>query len=202
MNSIVGGNTITCFMEKKIQIYSPNNSFKIEPRLLTVLILWSGAFLICSTKSKFPSEEENLGLLGFVLVIVAFLYLLYFMISNYFTYEPTNGDYTGFLTIDSDKIVCNNDVYTIYEIEKIIILSDCFRGNFNGSIRAWEAKKSNGVKNYIEIYKKDGKYQKYFFLQTKSENIEMFINELEIYYKRRILGAQNFENIVNQRQNG
>ena len=75
------------------------------------------------------------------------------------------------------------DVFTIYEIEKIEILNDYYRGKFNGNIRAWQRKKSNGVKNYIEIYKKNGEYNKYFFLQTKAENIRMFSDELRTYYR-------------------
>jgi hypothetical protein len=185
-------------MEKKLQIYNSKSSFEIDKCLLIVLVLWSVAFFINYSKSKFLTYEEDLNLLGVLVVIVAFIYSIYFITSNFFKCEVANGDYSGYLVIDSDKITCNLDVFTIYEIEKIAILSDYFRGKFNGNTRAWERKKSNGLKNYIEIYKKDGQYQKYFFLQTKSENIDIFINELEVYYKRGILGAQNFENIVNQ----
>ncbi|MDQ6469322.1 hypothetical protein RB619_01615 [Flavobacterium sp. LHD-80] len=183
-------------MEKKLRIYTPNNSFKVDKRSLSLLLLWSIVFLIYSTKSKFPSNEENLELLGFVFVIITFLYSLYFMISNFFIYETTNGEYNGYLIIDSEKITCNLDVYTIYEIEKISILSIYFRGKFNGNTRAWERKKSNGVENYIEIYKKDGEYKKYFFLQTKTENIQMFSDELRTYYRFGKLGEQNYKNIV------
>lgn len=183
-------------MEKKLRIYTPNNSFKVDKRLLSLLLLWSIVFLIYSTKSKFPSNEENLELLGFIFVIIAFLYSLYFMISNFFICETTNGEYSGNLIIDSEKITCNLDVYTIHEIEKISILSINFRGKFNGNTRALERKKSNGVKNYIEIYKKDGEYKKYFFLQTKTENIRMFSEELRTYYRFGKLGEQNYKNIV------
>jgi hypothetical protein len=188
-------------MEKKLHIYTPKNSFEIDKRSLTALALWSLAFLFYFAKSIFLTYEENLGLWGMFFIIIAFLYTLYFMISNSYTCETTNGEYNGYLVIDSDKITCNLDVYAIYEIEEIGIVSDYFRGRFNGNTGAWERKKSNGVKNYIEIYKKDGEYKKYFFLQTKSENIEIFFSELEIYYNRGILGAQNFENIVNQKHN-
>jgi len=183
-------------MEKKLKIYTPNNSFKIDKRSLSLLLLWSIVFLIYSTKSKFPSNEENLELLGFVFVIITFLYSLYFMISNFFICETTNGEYGGNLIIDSEKITCNLDVYTIHEIEKISILSIYFRGKFNGNIRAWQRKKSNGVKNYIEIYKKDGEYKKYFFLQTKTENIRIFSDELRTYYRFGKLGEHNYKNIV------
>lgn len=183
-------------MEKKLRIYTPNNTFKVDKRLLCLILLWSSAILIYSTKSQFPSNEENLELLGFVFVMIAFLYSLYFMISNFFICETTNGEYTGYLIIDSDKITCNLDVYQIYEIEKIGILSIYFRGKFNGNIQALKRKKSNGVKNYIEIYKKDGEYKKYFFLQTKTENIGMFSDELRTYYRFGKLGEQNYKNII------
>ncbi|WP_188051721.1 hypothetical protein [Flavobacterium sp. GP15] len=88
------------------------------------------------------------------------------------------------------------NVYTIYEIEKIAILSDSIRGKFNGNIKAWERKKSNGVKNYIEIFKKNGEYKKYFFLQTKTENLQMFSDEIRTYYRFGKLEEQNYKNIV------
>lgn len=94
-------------MKKKLQIYTPKNSFEIDTRLLTVLILWSVAFLFYFAKSIFPTYEENLDSLGMLFVIIAILYSLYSMISNIFTCEPTNGEYSGYLIIDSDKITCN-----------------------------------------------------------------------------------------------
>lgn len=185
-------------MKKKLRIYTPNNSFKVDKRLLALFLFWSFVFLIYSTKSKFPSNEENLELLGFVFIIITFLYSLYFMISNFFICETTNGEYSGNLIIDSEKITCNLDVYTIHEIEKISILSDYFQGKFNGNTRAWERKKSNGVKNYIKIYKKDGECKKYFFLQTKTENIKMFSDDLKTYYRFGKLGEQNYKNIFDK----
>jgi len=183
-------------MEKKLRIYTPNNSFKVDKRLLSLFLLWSIASLIYSIKSGFPSNEENLELLGFVFVIIAFFYSLYFMISNFFMCETTNGELTGYLIIDSDKITCDLDVFLIYEIEKISILNNSIRGKFNGHIRAWKRKRSNGVENYIEIYKKDGENKKYFFLQTKTEDIGMFSDELRTYYRFGKLDEQNYKNIV------
>ncbi len=183
-------------MEKKLQIYTPKYSFEIDIRLLIVLVLWSDGFLFYYAKSIFTTYEENLESLGMLFVIIAFLYSIYFMISNSFKCEVANGEYGGYLIIDSDKITCNLDVYSIYEIEKISILSIYYRGKFNGNTRAWERKKSNGVKNYIEIYKKGGEYQKYFFLQTKTENIGMFSDELRTYYRFGKLEEQNYKNIV------
>ena len=157
-------------MEKKLRIYTPKSSFEIDKRLLMALTLWSLPFLFNFVKSLFPGNEENLDLLGVFFVIIAFLYSLYFIISNCFKFETTNGEFTGYLIIDSEKITCNDDVYTIYEIEKIAILSDSYRGKFNGNIRAWERKKSNGVKNYIEIHKKKMENLKnIFFFRLKQK---------------------------------
>ncbi|OCB72993.1 hypothetical protein LPBF_11255 [Flavobacterium crassostreae] len=183
-------------MQKKLRIYTPNSSFKVDRRLLSLLLLWTIVFILYTVKSKFPSSEENLETLGLFFVIIAFLYSLFFITSNFFLRETTNGKFEGYLIIDSEKIICNLDVYTLYEIEKISILSDYFYGKFNGNTIAWQRKKSNGVKNYIEIHKKDGKYKKYFFLQTKTENIEMFTDELRTYYRFGKLGEQNYKNIV------
>jgi hypothetical protein len=182
-------------MEKKLQIYIPRNSFEMDWGLLTALVLWLLPFLFNFVKSIFPTFKEDLDLLGVFFVIIAFLYSLYFCISNFFKCEITTGKFSGYLVIDSEKITCNLDVYTIYEIEQLAILSDYYRGKFNGNIRFWERKKSNGVKNYIEIHKKDGKYKKYFFLQTKTENIKMFSDELRTYYRFEKLGEQNYKNI-------
>ena len=183
-------------MEKKLRIFIPNNTFKVDRRLLSLIFFWSIVFLITSIKSRFSSYKEDLELLGFVFIIIAVLYSLYFIISNFFICEVMNGEYDGYLTIDSDKINCNLDVYPIHEIEKISILSDSYRGKFNGKTIAWKRKKANGVKNYIEIYKIDGEYKKYFFLQTKTENIRMFSDELRTYYRFGKLGEQNFKNII------
>jgi hypothetical protein len=183
-------------MEKKLQIYISKNSFEIDWSLLIAMILWLLPFLFNFAKSIFPTFEEDLDLLGVFFVIIAFLYSLYFSISTFFKCEITNGKFNGHLVIDSEKITCNLDVYTIYEIEQIAILSDSYRGKFNGNIRFWERKKSNGVKNYIEIHKKNGEYKKYFFLQTKTENIKMFADELKTYYRFGKLEEQNYKNIV------
>ena len=184
-------------MEKKLRIYTPKSSYKIDKRLLISLTLWSLPFLFNFAKSIFPTYEEDLNLLGVLFTIIAFLYFLYFITSNSFKCETTNGEFTGYLNIDSEKITCNHEVYTIYKIEKIAILSDYYRGKFNGNTRAWERKKSNGVKNYIEILKKDGEFKKYFFLQTKTENIGMFSDELRTFYRFGKLEEQNYKNIVN-----
>lgn len=172
--------------QKKLQIYSPRNSFEMDRYLLKALILWSLPFLFNFTKSIFTTYEEDLDLLSVFFVIIAFLYSLYFFTSNFFKCETTNGEFNGYQVIDSEKITCNLDVCTIYEIEKIGILSDYFRGKFNGNIRAWQRKKSNGVKNYIEIYKKERNYKDYFLDYEKTkidcdkrnkngENIEIVI---------------------------
>ncbi|MBE0393749.1 hypothetical protein [Flavobacterium sp. PL002] len=183
-------------MENKLQIYKPKNSFEMDSSLLIALVLWSLLFMFNFVKSIFPVYEEDFGSWSVFAVIIAFLYSLYFIISNFFKYECANGKLSGFLVIDSEKITCDLDVFTIYEIEKINILSDNFRGKFNGNTRVWERKKSNGVKNYIEIYRKDGGYKKYFFLQTETKNIKMFSEELRIYYRFGKLEEQNYKIIV------
>ena len=183
-------------MEKKLLLYSPRNAFEIDISLLTILVLWLLTFLLYFAKSIYQKYEENLDSLCVLVVIITVLYSLYFIISNFFKYETANGKLSGYLVVDSEKITCDLDVYTFNEIERISIQSDYILGKFNGNTLAWERKKSNGVKNYIEIYKKDGEYNKYFFLQTKTENMQMFSDELRTYYRFGKLGEQNYKNII------
>lgn len=185
-------------MEKRLKIFIPE--YKINPWLLTTLLLWFFGMSFYTLHSKFPASEI-FEFLGFVFVIIAFLYSVCFLIDNIFAHEPTNGIFSGYLIIDADRIICDNNIYSFDEIEKIAILSDYFRGNYNWTIRAWEQKKSNGVKNYIEIFNKNGEYKKYFFLQTKTENIAMFSEELRTYYRFGKLGGRNYKNIADEQHN-
>ncbi|WP_188051722.1 hypothetical protein [Flavobacterium sp. GP15] len=77
-------------MEKKLQIYNPSNSFEIDSRLLTALVLWLLPFLSNFANSIFPQYEEDFDLLGVLFVIIAFLFTIYFVISNSFKCETAN----------------------------------------------------------------------------------------------------------------
>lgn len=91
-------------MEKKLKIYIPKNSFEIDKCLITTLVLWSLSFLFNFGESIFPEYEEELNLLLGLFTIIAVLYSLYFIISNLFKCETTNGEFNGHLIIDSEKI--------------------------------------------------------------------------------------------------
>ena len=123
-------------------------------------------------------------------------FIFYLIYTNLFRYELENGTYSGYFIIENDKIICDRKTYLIDEIEKISILNYYYREQSNRKTSALEAKRSNGLKNYIEITV-NNKIDKYYFLQTKKENIKMFSNEIEEYYKKGLLGKQNYENIVN-----
>ena len=73
--------------EKKLQIYSLRNSFEIDWYLLTALVLWLLPFSFTFAKSIFPEYEEDLDLLLVYFAIIAFLYSLYFITSNFFKCE-------------------------------------------------------------------------------------------------------------------
>ncbi len=83
----------------------------------------------------------------------------------------------------------------INDIEKISILNYSIRGKFNGNISALNPKKSNGLKNYIEIIC-NNKINKYYFLQTKTENIKIFKSELKTYFEKGLIGEQNYKNLT------
>ena len=181
---------------KKLKIFYPDNSIKIHKSTKVLFILISLVLITYFSKKMFPQNIENLELLYFVMVVIFTVYCLIYVINiNLFRYETENGTYSGYLIIETEKIICGENTYLINDIEKISILNYSIRGKFNGNISALNPKKSNGLKNYIEIHHKN-QINKYHFLQTKTENMKMFENELRIYYEKGILGKQNYENIT------
>ena len=103
-------------MEEKLKIFIPEN--KLNPWLLSFLILWFFTLLLNMLYSKFPSLE-NLNFWGIFFAVITFIYSICFITVNLFAYEPTHGKFSGFLIIDPEKIICDNDIYTFDEIEKI-----------------------------------------------------------------------------------
>jgi hypothetical protein len=182
---------------KKLNIFYPKNAISFHKTTIVLLFLVVIILLIHLSKKIFPEDFENLDLLNVLLIVVTFIYFIFYLIyTNLFRYELENGTYSGYLIIENDKIICDRKTYLIDEIEKISILNYYYRGQSNGKISALESKRSNGLKNYIEITV-NNKIDKYYFLQTKKENIKMFSNEIKEYYEKGLLGKQNFENIVN-----
>ncbi len=182
---------------KKLKIFYPKNSLKINKPTIIMLTLVAIIVLIHFSKKIFPENFENLDLLSFAVIVITFVYFVFYLIYINFSHETENGNYSGYLIIENDKITCDNKTYLINEIEKISILEIYYRGKFNGKTLALVPKRSNGLKNYIEIHT-NNKIDKYYFLQTKKENVKMlFRNELKVYYERGLIGKHNFENIMN-----
>lgn len=182
---------------KKLQIFYPKNTISFHKTTLVLIVLVVLISLIHLSKKIFSENFENLDMLNVLMVVFTFIYFIFYLIyTNLFRYELENGIYSGYLIIETDKIICDGKTFMATEIEKISILNFYYRGQFNSKTSALESKKSNGLKNYIEISTKN-KIDKYYFLQTRKENIKMFSNELKVYYKKGLIGKQNFENIVN-----
>jgi hypothetical protein len=182
---------------KKLQIFYPNNTISFHKTTLVLMFLVVLITIIHLSKKVFPENFENLDLLNVLLIVITFIYfVIYLIYTNLFRYELENGIYCGNIIIENDKIICDKKTYYINEIEKVSILHCYYRGQLNGKTSALESKRSNGLKNYIEITVKN-KIDKYYFLQTKNENIKIFRNEIKEYYQKGLIGKQNFENIMN-----
>lgn len=180
---------------KRLKIFYPKSDFKISKPTVVMLSLIAIFVFVQFSIKVLPEYQENLDLLSFVVIVVTFIYFIFFLIYVNFSHEKENGFYSGFLILESDKITCDNKAYFINEIEKVSILGFDYRGEFNGNINALVPKRSNGLKNYIEITSKK-RVDKYYFLQTKNENIKMFKDELKVYYEKGLIEKQNFENLL------
>jgi len=182
---------------KKLKIFYPKKTISFHGTTLVLLILVALISVIHLSKKIFPENFENLDLLNVLMIVVTFIYFIFYLIyTNLFRYEIENGTYSGYLIIENDKIICDKKTFLINDIQKISIENYYYCGKQNGNISALLPKKSNGLKNYIEISYKN-QIDKYYFLQTKNENIRMFTDELKSYYEKGLIGKQNFENIKN-----
>ena len=155
---------------KKLKIFYPDNSIKIHKSTKVLFILISLILITYFSKKMFPKNIENLELLYFVMVVIFTVYCLIYVINiNLFRYETENGTYSGYLIIETEKIICGENTYLINDIEKISILNYSIRGKFNGNISALNPKKSNGLKNILK-----------FIIKTKSINTTFYKLKLKI----------------------
>ena len=180
---------------KKLKIFYPSKTISFHITTTILILLTSSFFVIYELTKIFPKEIGNSETILILIGILMVIYWIFYAINNYFRHEYAKGHFEGFLIIENDKIICNEKVYSIGNIEKISILHWYFRGKFNGNISAFSAKKENGLKNYIEITS-NNKTERYYFLQTKTENIKMFKDEIRTYYRFGKLNEQNYKNIA------
>lgn len=177
---------------KKLKIFYPKNSISFDKTTIILLVLIALLLVLHFLKKIYPEDLEDLDVL---FILLTFFYFIFHLINNFFRQEHVNGTFSGYLIIENDKIICDKKTYLIIDIDKINIFDESYQGQFNGKVRSLEAKRSNGLDNIIEIYY-NNKMDTYNFLQTKTENIKIFKNELRVYVEKGLIEKEDFEDLM------
>lgn len=177
---------------KKLKIFYPKNSISFHKTTIILMVLVALLVVIHYYRKTYP---EGLDDLHFLSIVFTFFYSIFYIINNFFRQENINGTFSGYLIIENDKIICDKKTYLINDIDKINIYEESYQGQFNGKVRSLEAKRSNGLNNSIEI-SQNNNIDTYNFLQTKTENIKIFKNELRSYVEKGLIEKEDFEELM------
>lgn len=177
---------------KKLKIFYPKNSISFDKTTIILLVLLALLFVLHFLKKIYPEDLDDLYVL---LIVFTFFYFIFHLINDFFRQELVNGTFSGYLIIENDKIICDKKTYLINDIDKINIYDESYQGQFNGKLRSLEAKRSNGLDNIIKI-SQNNTIDTYNFLQTKTENIKIFKNELRGYVEKGLLEKEDFEELM------
>jgi hypothetical protein len=183
-------------MDKKLQIFVKDKGYRIG---IEYIILYG--LLFCILLSNFINsfnevKNKQLESISILLATITFLYTIIFLISNLFRYERLYGHLKGTLVFEKDKIVFGEITYNLTEINKIEISNFDCKGKIVNASLEFKPKKSNGVKNYVKLYLKNGTSAQCNFLQTESEKIQIFKDEFKTYYRFNLIERQNYLNIT------
>jgi len=185
-------------VDRKLQIYVKDKGFRIGIEYIIMFTLLFCIFSSYFINSFNEVKNELIELIGILLIVVTFPYLVIFMIANFFRYERLYGKLEGYLIFENDKIIFDKIFYNISDIEKIEILNWDIKGDIVNVLFEFKPKKSNGVKNYVKLYLKNGKVETCYFLLTKSEKIQIFKEEFKVYFRKNLIKRQNYLNITEE----
>ena len=138
--------------------------------------------------------------------IVWILYVLGFIVSNFFREQKVTGDYKDELIFWKDKIQVGKMEFKLEEISKLdfINASDIQGRHQKGYVIGLEPYISNGLNNIFVLKLKNGNVISDNFLQTEWQRLKLF-KEIMIHYYRAgilewlllldILGIKEFDKI-------
>lgn len=181
--------------ETSFKILHKNPIKKISIELRVILVLGFFTFLsIIFYKFIYSCKIIEQAGTFFALSILFIAMLL--LITSPFRYERLNGFINGDLIFSKDYILVEKTKYNIIDVSKIEINNLDIRGKWTNMLLDFEPKKSNGVKNFIRLYLKNGKIIEVYFLQTKTQNVKTCKEEFISYYDQNKISWNNLSWVI------
>ncbi len=108
-------------------------------------------------------------------------------------YRTLKGKLEGKLEFLSDKVIIDTDVFEIQKIQKIELCSYDYKGRFAWFKGNLDSNKSNGTRNFLNIFLNDGKIVKTYFQILHQNDI---LEERETLIKYCNEGKMNYLNLL------
>ena len=174
-------------LKKKKKIYwTPNN-------------IVGSVILICSIPpgiKYFIFKDLNYQIWDKTLVLIMIATLFCGFIYSFFKfngYRTLKGELEGKLEFLSDKIFIDKDVFEIPTIKKIELCSYDYKGRFAWFKGNLDGNKSNGTRNFLNIFLNDGEIVKTYFQILHQNDI---LDERETLIKYCNDGKMNYLNLL------
>jgi hypothetical protein len=171
-------------MKQTLFIFEHKKGFFITTESLVLILLTGIVFLLGYLQQ---TDNFDFGNWFAYIAIIWIIYLVGYMIHNFFSQQRKNGEFNGKLELDVDTITINGAKFELNEISKILIRSTDYEGQFLPNQFALARNSSNGLNNEMILYLVNGKEIKCHFLQTKGQRIKNYKNLLINYHLKEKL---------------
>jgi len=180
-------------MKRTLLIFEHKKGFFISTESL-ILILLTGIIFILGYLNSTP--DFDFGNWFIYILIIWLLYFIGYMFSNFFLHEHKNGEFNGKIELEDDSIIINKSKYELNEINKIMIHSHDYEGQFVNGTFEFARHISNGLNNEMKLKLSNGNEINCHFLQTKGQRIKNFRDVLINYHLKGKMSWLHLLNIL------
>ncbi|MDN3708334.1 hypothetical protein QW060_14615 [Myroides ceti] len=176
------------------RIFHPieKHRFPKDIYLLSLSVLTSCFALFCFIN---PPVKSGLKLIVLLVCTASWMMLFLQWFVNDKTVDFRKGVFKGLLTLEKDRIICDDKTYLIKDIENISITNSDYKYKHQ-RCKIFGPRLSIGTKNVITLQLKNKTLVKAFFQQEHDNQIVASEQELISYFQEGILGKKNLINLI------
>jgi hypothetical protein len=165
----------------KYLLFKKKTKNQLDRDLLFLTLFVIGLALLWLGGENYLGWEvlESIGLLILGFAGLTYLFFGFYSLSEK---ERLNGDFTGHIEFEKDKIIVGDQVFNLGSLSKIEIYSEDYIGKKEGTQFSVVPKVSNGVGNYVRLKTKEGSVFQFNFQLNSENEFEKKMKDLLIQY--------------------
>lgn len=179
-----------------MKIFVRKKGIKINKEIILIFILigiTSFSYYNYNLDKVNNAFSESIGIL---FTFITGIYILTFVISNFFRFEKLHGKLKGQLKFEKEFIHFGDEITSVSSIERIEIENWHVKGSIVNATIPYFPRKSNGTGNYVELFMQNGETKICYYQQTESDRIQKFSDIFKTYYNEGLISRQNYLNII------